>query len=195
MTVLTTGDLYVQAMSATSAYLDTVRADQWERATPCTQWNARDIANHIIGENLWAVELLNGVSIAEVGKRLDGDLAGDDPAASYRASVRLAANACMTPDAMHTICHLSFGDYSGSAYVAQLLLDTVVHGWDIAKATGQDTRLDAGLVEACLPIAVQLTTQFRNAGVFGECLPFGPDADAQTTLLAIMGRNDDAPRG
>jgi uncharacterized protein (TIGR03086 family) len=89
---------------------------------------------------------------------------------------------------MDATCHLSFGDYSGSEYAGQLLLDTLVHGWDIAKATGQDTRLDPELVSACLPIAEQLTSQFRSAGVFGELLPVDPDADAQTRLLALMGR-------
>jgi uncharacterized protein (TIGR03083 family) len=72
MTVTTTGDLYAKAMSATRAYLDAVQAEQWQNATPCTEWKVRDIANHIIGENLWAAELYNGRTIAEVGNRLDG---------------------------------------------------------------------------------------------------------------------------
>ena len=189
MRVTTTGDLYINAMNATSAYLDAARADQWQNATPCTEWNVKDIANHIIGENLWAAELLIGKTIAEVGNRLDGDLAGDDPAAAYRASVRAAAAACMAPGAMDAICHLSFGDYSGSEYAGQLLLDTLVHGWDIARATDQDSRLDSDLVDACLPIAAQLANQFRSAGVFGEDLPVEPDADPQTRLLALLGRS------
>jgi len=188
MTVMTTGDLYVKAMSATRAYLDAVRADQWQNATPCTEWNVKDVANHLIGENLWAAELLDGKTIAQVGNRLDGDLAGNDPAAAYRASVRAATAACTAPGAMQSTCHLSFGDYSGSEYASQLLLDTLIHGWDIARGSGQDTRLDPELVEVCLPIATQLTNQFRDAGVFGENLPVGPDADAQTRLLAMMGR-------
>jgi uncharacterized protein (TIGR03086 family) len=188
MTVMTTADFYVKAMGTTNAYLDAVQAEQWKHATPCTEWNVKDIANHIIGENLWAAELLKGKTISDVGNDLDGDLAGNDPAGAYRASARAAAAASTAPGAMTATCHLSFGDYSGSEYVAQLVLDTVVHGWDIATASGQDTRLDPELVEYCLPIAVQLTSQFRSAGVFGENLPVGPDADAQTRLLAMMGR-------
>jgi uncharacterized protein (TIGR03086 family) len=188
MTVVATGDLYVKAMRATSAYRVEVRAEEWQQATPCTQWNVRDVANHIIGENLWAAELLNGRTIAEVGNRYDGDLAGDDPAAAYRASMRSATAACTAPGAMDATCQLSFGEYSGSEYAGQLLLDTLVHGWDIATGTGQDARLDPELVDSCLPIAAQLTSQFRSAGVFGEDLPVSPDADAQTRLLALMGR-------
>jgi len=186
---MSTGDLYVRAMQRTRAYIDAVRPEQWTAPTPCTEWNVRQIANHLIGENLWAVELLQGRTIVEVGNRLDGDLAGGDPAAAFADSVRSASRACAAPGAMEATCHLSFGDYSGSDYAAQLFMDTLIHGWDIATATGQDTRLDAELVEACLPIAEQLTTQFRSAGVFGDNLPVDADADPQIRLLALVGRN------
>jgi uncharacterized protein (TIGR03086 family) len=184
----TTGELYIRAMGATRACLKGVGSGQWHVPTPCSEWDLKQIANHIIGENLWAAELFQGRTITDVGTRLDGDLAGDDPAAAYAASVGPASEAVSPPGAMETICHLSFGDYSGSDYAAQLLLDTVVHGWDIARASGQETRLDPDLVAACLPIARELTTQFRSAGVFGEDLPVGPDADPQTRLLGMMGR-------
>jgi uncharacterized protein (TIGR03086 family) len=184
----TTGNLYVRAMDAARTYLDGVASGQWHDPTPCTEWDLKQVANHIIGENLWAAELFKGQTIAEVGSRLDGDLAGDDPAAAYAASVSSARAAVTAPGAMEMTCHLSFGDYSGSDYAAQLLLDTVVHGWDIAKASGQDTRLDRELVGACLPIATELTTQFRSSGVFGEDLRVAPDADPQTRLLSMMGR-------
>jgi uncharacterized protein (TIGR03086 family) len=175
-------------MGATRAYLNAVRAGQWHDSTPCTEWDLKQVANHIIGENLWAAELFPGKTIADVGKRLDGDLAGDDPAAAYAASVGAASAAVSAPGAMQATCHLSFGDFSGSDYAAQLMLDTLIHGWDVAKASGQDTRLDPDLVAACLPVATELSTQFRSAGVFGEDLPVSADADAQTRLLAMLGR-------
>ena len=187
-TVPTTGELYVKAMEAPRAYLDAVRPEQWAGPTPCSEWNVKQVANHIIGENLWAAELFQGRTIEQVGSRLDGDLAGSDPAAAYRRSVDVATSAVSAPDAMQTTCHLSFGDFSGAEYAAQLFLDTLIHGWDIAKATGQDTRLDPELVEACLPIAEVLTNQFRGAGVFGDNLAVSPGAEPQTRLLALVGR-------
>jgi uncharacterized protein (TIGR03086 family) len=184
----TNGELYLRAMGATRAYLNAVASGHWHDPTPCTEWDLKQLANHIIGENLWAAELFQAKTIAEVGTRLDGDLAGDDPAAAYAASVTAASAAVSAPGAMDATCHLSFGDFSGSDYAAQLLLDTLVHGWDVAKASGQDTHLDQGLVAACLPVATELTTQFRSAGVFGHDLPVAADADAQTRLLAMLGR-------
>jgi uncharacterized protein (TIGR03086 family) len=187
-TMPTAGELYVKAMESTRGSVNGVKTDQWHGPTPCSEWDVKQVANHIIGENLWAAELFQGKTIAEVGNRLDGDLAGDDPAAAYAASVAAATPAVSAPGAMEATCHLSFGDYSGSDYAAQLFMDVLIHGWDIATATGQDARLDPDLVQACLPIAEQLTTQFRSAGVYGENLPVDADADPQTKLLALVGR-------
>jgi uncharacterized protein (TIGR03086 family) len=188
MTSPTTGDLYVTAMAATSRCIDGVRAEQLHAATPCAEWDVKQVVNHIVGENLWAAELLQGKTIAQVGTRLDGDLTGNDPAAAYRASVRAASEAIGAPGAMETTCHLSFGDFSGADYAAQLFMDTLIHGWDIATATGQDTRMDPQLVEVCLPIARQMTTMARGSGAFGDELPVSSDADPQTRLLALVGR-------
>jgi uncharacterized protein (TIGR03086 family) len=187
-TMPTTGELYVKAMESTRGYVEGVETDQWHGPTPCSEWDVKQVANHIIGENLWAAELFQGKTIAEVGNRLDGDLAGDDPAAAYAASVAAATPAVSAPGAMEATCHLSFGDCSGSDYAAQLFMDVLIHGWDIATATGQDARLDPDLVQACLPIAEQLTTQFQSAGVYGEHLSVDADADPQTKLLALVGR-------
>ena len=188
MTSPTTGDLYVRAMTATRRYIDGVRPDQWHAPTPCSEWDVKQVANHIVGENLWAGELFQGKTIEQVGTRLDGDLAGDDPAAAYGASVAVATDTVTAPGAMEARCHLSFGDFSGADYAAQLFMDTLIHGWDIARATGQDTRLDPDLVTACMPIAQEITSMARGSGVFGENLPVGPDADPQTRLLALVGR-------
>ena len=188
-TKATTGELYRRAMAMTQRIIDGVPVDRWDASTPCTEWDARQVANPIIGENLWAAELFAGKTIEQVGNALDGDLTGDDPATAYRRSVQVAQDAVEAPRAMQSMCHLSFGDYSGADYAAQLFMDTLIHGWDIAKGTGQTTRLDPELVAACEPIAQELTRQFRQAGVVGEDLPADADADPQTRLLALLGRS------
>jgi uncharacterized protein (TIGR03086 family) len=178
-------------MNLTRRYVDGVPADRWHAPTPCSEWDVKEVANHIIGENLWAGELFKGKTIAEVGSKLDGDLAGADLAAAYRASVGVATAAVTESGAMEAICHLSFGDFPGADYAAQLFMDTLIHGWDIARATGQDTMLDPALVAACMPIAEQITRMARSSGAFGEDLPVSDDADQQTRLLALVGRRAD----
>jgi uncharacterized protein (TIGR03086 family) len=175
-------------MASTQRIIDGVPPDRWHAPTPCTEWDASQVANHIVGENLWAGELFQGKTVEQVGSALDGDLLDNNPAAAYRRSVSVAQQAVEAPDAMQAVCHLSFGDFSGADYAAQLFMDALIHGWDIARGTGQDTRLEPDLVAACLPIAQELTSQFRQAGVFGEDLSVAPDADPQTRLLALVGR-------
>jgi uncharacterized protein (TIGR03086 family) len=175
-------------MEATQRFLDGVHSDQWNNPSPCSEWDVKTVANHLIGENLWAGELFPGKTIAEVGDALDGDLAGADPAAAYRRSVSMAKAAVEAPDALQAVVHLSFGDSSGAEYATQLFMDLLVHGWDIAQGSGQDAHLDASLVAACLPIAEKLTREWRSSGVFGEDLQVPKDADEQTKLLALFGR-------
>lgn len=185
---MTNGQLYARAMTATLRVIEQVSGERWHAPTPCAEWHARQVANHLIGENLWAAELFQGKTVAEVGTRLDGDLTGDDPAAAYRRSVEVARQAIDTPGAMEATCHLSFGDYSGADYAGQLFMDTLIHGWDIGRGTSQDVRFETELASACLPIAEVLTRQFRAAGVFGDHLAVSDNADQQTRLLALVGR-------
>src|SRR5215212_6793493 len=111
---LSTGQLYARAMRQTERFISNVRPDQWTAPTPCTEWNIRDVVNHIVGENLWAVEIFQGKTIEEVGDRLNGDLLGNDPAGAYARSVPVASAAAEAPGTMETTCHLSFGDFPGS---------------------------------------------------------------------------------
>jgi uncharacterized protein (TIGR03086 family) len=63
-----------------------------------------------------------------------------------------------------------------------------IHGWDLATATGQDTALDPGLMEACRQIIEPQLELFRAAGAFAAELPVPPDATPQTRFLAMLGR-------
>jgi uncharacterized protein (TIGR03086 family) len=187
----TTGQLYARSMQRTQQFIGNVRAEQWSAPTPCTEWTIRDVVNHITGENLWAVEIFAGKTIDEVGDRLNGDLVGSDPSGAYIGSVPGASAAAEAPGAMESTCHLSFGDFPGSEYASQLFLDTLIHGWDVAVASGQDATLDPELVQACLPIARRITEEWRSTGMFGENLAAGAAASPQAELLGMLGRRGD----
>ncbi len=187
----TMGELYVKAMEATGRFVSAVRPDQWHVPTPDTEWDMHTLANHVTSENFWAAELFQGKTIAEVGNRLDGDLLKDDPIGAYSRSVEAARAQVLKPGAMEITTHLSFGDFPGSEYAKQLFLDLLVHGWDVAKAGGQDTRLDPALVERCIPIAEEMTAMVGDGGPYGTRRQFAPAASPQDRLLAIMGRSED----
>ena len=68
------------------ARVSQIHDDQWEAGTPDTEWNVRDLVNHVLAENLWAPPLLAGSTISDVGDRFDGDVLGPDPKGSWLAA-------------------------------------------------------------------------------------------------------------
>ena len=145
-------ELHARALGATGRIVDGVAADRWQAATPCADWDARGLVNHLVAGNLWAAELAAGGTIEGAGSRLDGDLLGDDPAAAYAASVPAAAAVFRRPGALDAPCAVSYGPVPGSVYAGHRFLDVLVHGWDLAVATGQDYALDPELMQACQQI-------------------------------------------
>ena len=181
-------ELHAQALDATGRIVRGVAADRWHAATPCAGWDARALVSHLVAGNLWAAELAAGGTIGGVGSRLDGDLLGDDPAAAYGESAAAAAAVFRRPGALDAPCAVSYGPVPGSVYAGHRFLDVLVHGWDLAVATGQDYALDPHLMDACGQIIEPQLEAFRSAGALGPEVAVPADASAQTRFLALLGR-------
>jgi len=165
-----------------------IRDDQWDGATPDTEWNVRDLVSHVLAENLWAPPLFAGSTISEVGDRFDGDVLGPDPKGSWLTASGDALAAAGAPGAMDRTVHLSFGDFPGREYAMQLFADHLIHAWDLARAIGADERLDRELVDACTVWFAPVEEAYRSAGAIAGRPPVPDGADAQTRLLAMFGR-------
>jgi uncharacterized protein (TIGR03086 family) len=182
-------DLHRRTLDATSQIVAGIRPDQWTAPTPCEGWDVRTLTNHVIGGNLWAAALAAGKNIDQVGTALDGDLLGDDPVASYRQSADAAAAAFESPGALDAPCAVSYGPVPGSVYAGHRIIDVFIHGWDLAVATGQDTRLNTDLIAASTQIVEPQLDGLRASGAFGHAIQVPADADAQTQLLSWLGRH------
>jgi uncharacterized protein (TIGR03086 family) len=179
--------LHRAALDATGRIVAGVRQDQLDDPSPCEGWSVRELLNHIVAGNLWAVELVGGKTIADVGDALDGDVLGDDFAAAYHASSDAAAAAFEEAGALDRPCAVSYGPVPGSVYAGHRFIDVLIHGWDLAKGTGQPTGLDPHLVDACWEVLRPQLAPFQASGAFGtELAP--KDASPQATLLAALGR-------
>jgi uncharacterized protein (TIGR03086 family) len=181
-------ELHAQALDATGRIVGDIPADRWHAATPCAGWDVRALVGHLVSGNLWAAELAAGGTIEGVGSRLDGDLLGGDPAAAYEQSAAAAAAVFRRPGAMDAPCAVSYGPVPGSVYAGHRFLDVLVHGWDLAMASGQDYALDPQLMQACRRIIEPQLEAFRSAGALGPEVAVPADASAQTRFLALLGR-------
>ena len=184
----TVADWHTRALDVTGRVAAAIPADRWHSRTPCPEWDVRGLVSHLVSGNLWAAELGAGATIEQVGKRLDGDLLGADPAAAYAASARAASDVFHLPGALEAPCAVSYGPVAGSVYAGHRFIDVLIHGWDLATATGQDATLDDDLVEACRRIAEPQIGMLRASGAFADGQPVPPDASAQARLLAMLGR-------
>ena len=181
--------LYRRAVKEFGVRVHLVAAGQWELPTPCEDWNVRQLVNHLAGENAWAVPLLAGATMAEVGDSLDGDLLGDDPAGEWDSLAAAAtAAAGAGDDVLERTVHVSFGDIPGREYLSQLTIDHVIHSWDLARAVGGDEQLDADLVDFAYRALSPQAEGWRAAGVLGPAVEVASDAPTQTRLLALSGR-------
>jgi uncharacterized protein (TIGR03086 family) len=165
-----------------------IRDDQWGLPTPCSEWDVRALVQHLVGEEAWVPPLVAGETIADVGDRLDGDLLGDDSKKAWELHSAAAVASFLSPGAMERTVHLSFGDFPGSEYAFQVTADLVVHGWDLARAIGGDERMDPELCELSYQGWLPRADLLRDSGAVGPPPEIPADADRQTQLLALFGR-------
>lgn len=179
---------FQKAVNAVDASLHALPDDAWSRPTPCSEWDVRALVQHVVNELAWVAPLVQGRTIAEVGDALDGDLLGDDPLAAFHHHSQTAHAALEEPGALGRTVHLSYGDESASGYAEQVTGDVLVHAWDLARGAGLDDELPADLVAWASGWAPQVAPMMAGAGMVGEPVHVGPDADPQTALLALFGR-------
>ncbi|MBR8743042.1 TIGR03086 family metal-binding protein [Nocardiopsis sp. MG754419] len=179
-------DLHGTAMDEFDRRVKGVRLTDWALPTPCADWDVHDLVDHLATEQLWVPHLLDGARVEDIGDRFDGDNLGEEPVATWSVAARESRTAWLAPSALQSRVHLSFGEAPAELYLWQMTFDLGVHAWDLARATGADEALDADLVDALYAWAGE--QDLAASGVFAEPIPVSGDADTQTRLLALTGR-------
>ena len=129
-------ELYRRSLEEFGRRVHAVRPDQWGCPTPCDKWEVRNLVSHLVTEQLWVPPLVTeGLTVADVGDRLDGDPLGADPVAAWDAASSAALAAFAAPGALERTVHLSYGDRPAGEYAREMLFDLVVHSWDLAAAS------------------------------------------------------------
>jgi uncharacterized protein (TIGR03086 family) len=182
-------EVHARALDRTRRSVAGVAAEQWDEESDCAGWTVRELVNHIVTGNYWAAELGAGLTIDEVGDRLDGDVLGGDPVRAYDDSSIVAAAVFRGPGAMERPCAVSYGPVPGSVYCGHRFIDVLVHGWDVATSTGQDAVLEPDLVEACLEVLEPQLEGMLASGMFGDRVDVPESAGRQSQLLGLLGRH------
>ncbi|HUS21324.1 MAG TPA: TIGR03086 family metal-binding protein [Aeromicrobium sp.] len=160
--------LWRLARAGVDDLLGLIHAGDWTRSTPCTEWNVRDVLNHLVGSNWRYVALLQGGSGREFWRvRAEEKVLGDDPVVDWRLSADALDAAFLEPGAMER--PVDFGLSTGRELLRGRVFDVTIHSWDLAQALGAGLTLDERLVAACL------TTPFAAILARGEGMPATED--------------------
>ena len=165
---------------------DAVRPEQLGDRTPCPDFDVRALLNHLIGSNIYFAASARGEQ-ADYGV-FSADNIGEDWGRAFRDTAEAALAAWRAPGVMER--PLSFGGFPGYIVAGIHFTELLLHGWDVARATGQDAALPADLCEDALRRLRRLPeSEMREPNVFGPPVPVPDDAPVQDRLLGFVGRD------
>ena len=179
-----------RAASGYEARLAAVAPDQWDQPSTCDEWTIKDLADHVLGGNRYAVALLDGLDADQAFTfALEGGFDGD-PVDRFHESAQRQLDAFLAPGALERTVQHPAGVIPATQYFAFRLGDLVLHGWDLARSTGGDESLDDELLptvyEAYLPVLDAAPE--RRAFGDGASGTVPDDAPLSVRLLDLTGR-------
>ena len=148
----------------------------------CPEWTVRDLVAHVVTTHRSVVSTLDEVEPRETDERADLVAAFADARSMVEAALDDPARSQRTIGGM-------FGEQTFESLVGRLLSsDTLIHTWDLARATNQDDRLDAHAVAKTSDFLGSIDEAIRRPGGFAPKIPPPENSDAQTRLLSFCGR-------
>ncbi|RYP86023.1 TIGR03086 family protein [Nocardioides guangzhouensis] len=160
--------------------------DRLDAPTPCTEWTVRDLADHFLGTS-------EAMRRAGADEARDPDdpwgTAGGHLTPTWRvdlsAQLTGLADAWAREEAWQ-------GEVDGTpkqgmgdmAYV-----EVMLHGWDLARGSGQDVAFDPDAVAQARAVMEQIGRMGRDGGAFGALVDVGDDASDWDVVLAEAGRD------
>jgi uncharacterized protein (TIGR03086 family) len=167
-----------------------VTPGQLQAPTPCTDWDVSQLRDHVVG---WLATFAAG--FADPGGQaprasLDGYEPPADPAAEVRAAAHTLTGAVRAGAASRPL-RLGTSAMPGDVALNMILWEYQVHGWDLARATGQDWRPPAAAAQASLAFApAMLTGDYQGEGkAFAPRVPVPATAPPLDRLLGLSGRD------
>ncbi|MBE1496955.1 uncharacterized protein (TIGR03086 family) [Amycolatopsis lexingtonensis] len=180
MTALDDFDLAASTLTA----LVTAVGD-WHAPTACAEWDVRAVVNHLAHGNAKVAFWAGAGPPAP-----EGDYLGASPVEAFAASVLRARSVLSAPGLLTRTVTTPLGEVPGVFLVHMRVNEYVVHGWDIADATGASTDLLPELAAGALE---QWRARFgatprQPGGPFGPEVEAPAGATAADRLAAFLGR-------
>jgi uncharacterized protein (TIGR03086 family) len=180
------------ACAVTERVVAGIDPSQYSLPTPCSDWDVHDVLNHLLGTLALGRDLLSdsppGAGASGPGQLPAGDLVGGDPAGAYGKGVAELL-AAAGGDALVRTHATPLGDMPGQVLGGFTTLDILVHGWDLARATGQDPELDDEVAGPVLAFAREaFVDEGARAPSIGPEVAVPAGASVTDRLVGFLGR-------
>jgi uncharacterized protein (TIGR03086 family) len=180
---------YRRRADAFEATVAAVADRDWNRPSPCADWNARDVVRHVVD--------MHHVMLRPYARQPTAADVDVDPLGAFRTA-RADVEAILDDPALAgRVTESPAGTLPGADMIDQVAsADMVLHRWDLARATAQDDTIDSAELERMWPGLQQIPDIMRIPGAFGPGVTvFGPvvdvpaDAPLQDRALGLLGRD------
>jgi uncharacterized protein (TIGR03086 family) len=180
-------DNYREAVAVMRDVVAQVRPAQLSLDTPCASWTVADLISHVVNGSASIAAMLRG---EQPGAPVAVTAA--DFVAAYDSATQASIEAFDAPGALDRVVSMGPLQAPGAMALALRTTDTLVHAWDLAKATGQSTNIAPDLSEVVLAGSRAMMTPERRGpdgqAPFGAEQPAPEDACPADRLAAYLGR-------
>ncbi|MHB8465991.1 MAG: TIGR03086 family metal-binding protein [Acidimicrobiales bacterium] len=157
-----------------------IRTDQLDNPTPCARFTVRGVLEHMIGGAAMFGAAFRGAEPSEPD--MSDVLAGFGPALAG------LAEAVRSPGALDRTIQAPFGQVPGTTFARFVVVDGLVHGWDLATATGQPYEPPDALVAGAEAFAREAIEPLRDGDTFAPAVEPEASATPIERLAAFTGR-------
>lgn len=174
---------YIKALYGFDAVLRRVDQSRWGAASPCEGWSALDVVAHNIGMCNMIAGIARGTPADSAGHPVVGD-----PQSDWVDARDDVLEALDQPGALQREVGTPWGHLVVDRFVGLVVVDPLLHTFDLAKASGQVALLDEDLAEAGY-IQLKKAGDMIRGERFGPEVPIDSDASITDKLISIAGRN------
>jgi uncharacterized protein (TIGR03086 family) len=153
---------------------------QLDEPTPCAEFTVRGVLEHMIGGATAFAAAFRGEEPTEPDTT--------DVLAGFGPALGGLAEAIASPGALERTVAAPFGDLPGETFARFVVLDGLVHGWDLATATGQPYEPSDALVADVQAFAAGALEPLRDGTTFAPPVEPPPAATPMERLAAFTGR-------
>ncbi|MGI5129638.1 TIGR03086 family metal-binding protein [Pseudonocardia sp. CA-107938] len=178
--------LHRRALDDVTALLADLSPADLDRPTPCAGWDLRALLAHMVGQN-------DGFAAAVTDPETTAAAFAPGPPDGWEKSAHALAEALAAAplDRQVRLAELHpTMRFPLPTVVGIQLIDTVVHGWDVATALGRSYRPDDELLAAAVTITAMIPAEGGRGepgSAFGPVVTPAPD-DEWLGVLAHLGR-------